>query len=151
MSQQIAAITLESGAVPHRRSLRAVTAPSFLECVATVAAEERQRAQDRGLEAELIDIAYWSRASQGAISRFENHHSQPRELDRLLAAYAKVCGVPAAQILREAVDRWEDAGGDLETPPSLEAAEASERLAERAERTRGSSAPSQPGRKRRPA
>jgi hypothetical protein len=88
-----------------------VSAPSFLDCVAAVAAEERQRARDRGADAELIDIAYWSRASQGAVSRFENSHSQPRDLDRLLLAYAKVCEIPAAQILREAIERWEQGGG----------------------------------------
>lgn len=84
---------------------------TFLECVAAVAAEERERA-----EAELIDIAYWSRASQGTISRFENGHSQPRDLDRLLLAYSKVCDVPAAELLRKAVDRWASRGGGAEHP-----------------------------------
>lgn len=86
--------------------LPVVGAPSFLECVAAVAAELRN-----GVDADLIDIAYWSRVSQGSVSRFENHHSQPRELDRLLLAYAKVCDVPPAEILLEAVRRWEAAGG----------------------------------------
>jgi hypothetical protein len=116
MTPQIATLRSESAAVRRTRSLRCVVTPSFLDCVATVAAEERQRARERGEDAELIDIAYWSRASQGAVSRFENHHSQPRELDRLLAAYAKVCDVPAAAILREAVERWEGAGGGTIEP-----------------------------------
>lgn len=106
MTTQIAVPSIESAARGSLRSLPRVAATSFLECVATVAAEHRLQ-----VGAELIDIAYWSRASQGAVSRFENHHSQPRNLDRLVLAYAKVCGVPAASILRDAVERWEEAGG----------------------------------------
>lgn len=45
------------------------------------------------------------------MSRFENEHSQPRDLDRLLLAYGEVCEVAPADILRAAIDRWEEAGG----------------------------------------
>lgn len=103
---QLAVAPIESEPLWHSLSLRGVAVPTYLDCVAEVAAELRHAAK-----AELIDIAYWSRASQGAVSRFENSHSQPRDLDRLLLAYSKVCGVPAADILRQAIDRWEAAGG----------------------------------------
>lgn len=115
MTPQFATTTVASRTRVCGRRLRAVAAPAFWECVADVVAELRAAADP---EAQLIDIAYWSRASQGAISRFERHESQPRDLDRLVVAYAKVCGADAAQIMREAIDRWEAAGGaDLPTNP----------------------------------
>lgn len=109
MSAHLAEEIIESGPVRRRPTLRLVATPSFLECVAEVAAEQRERARQRGDDAELIDIAYHSRISQGAISRFENGHSQPRDLDGLLLAYAKVTGMAVADMLREAIVRWEAA------------------------------------------
>lgn len=151
MTLQFAVPSIESAARGGLHSLPRVAAPTFLECVAAVAAERRREAQ-----AELIDIAYWSRASQGAVSRFENHHSQPRNLDRLLLAYSKVCEIPAGELLREAVRRWEEGAGagELNVPggaPPLDEALAREleAAAQRDRRQRGSSAAAGRGRARR--
>jgi hypothetical protein len=106
MTPQFAAPSSASAGTVRPRTLRAVASKSFLDCVADVAAEWREHAQ-----ADLIDIAYWSHASQGKVSRFEHHLAQPRDLDRLLVAYAKVSGKPASELLREAIRRWEEGGG----------------------------------------
>lgn len=109
VSPHFAGSSIESGEARPLHTLRAVAAPRFLECLATVAAEHRER-----VGAELIDISYWSRASQGKVSKFENHVTQtPRDLDYLLMAYAKVADVTPGDLLREAVTRWEAGIADL--------------------------------------
>lgn len=118
---------------------------SFLECLGAVAREHRER-----VEAQLIDISFWSRAGQSTVSKFERGESQPRDLDRLLVAYAKVSGASAGELLRDAIERWESGGGaELPTltpfprepsPQVREAAESLEDLAAREQRERGSTA-----------
>jgi transcriptional regulator with XRE-family HTH domain len=153
---EIARTAVASRVQHHPRTLRLVAPPSFLECVGAVAREHRDCA-----EAQLIDISFWSRASQGTVSRFENGESQPRDLDRLLTAYAKVSGVPAGELLREATARWEQGGGAVEPEltqivpgqarPAAEAAQALEAVAERDRRAPDSSAAGPRGRGRRRA
>jgi hypothetical protein len=131
-----------------------VAAASFLECLGAVAREHRER-----VEAQLIDISFWSRAGQSTISKFERGESQPRDLDRLLVAYAKVSGAAAGELLREATERWETGGGaELPTltpfpreptPPIREAAESLERLAERDRQERDSTEADQADQRRR--
>ena len=112
-------------------TLRLVAGPSFEEHVADIARELRDE-----LEVDLLEIAYWSGVAQSTISRWERHKSHVRELDALVRAYAKVStdwGRPltAGDLLREAITRWEEAGGD-ELPkvrPLRQAARAAKRLA----------------------
>lgn len=88
----------------RRRSVnfRPVSSLAYWECVAEVVAELRAERPD----VQLIDIAYWSRASQGSISRFEHKQSQPRNLDRLVVSYAKVLDIDPVDIMQTALDRW---------------------------------------------
>lgn len=97
----------------HALNYRPVPGPAYWECVAEVLAGERNERPD----VQLIDIAYWSRASQGAISRFERRESQPRDLDRLVVAYAKVLDLDPVQVMQSALDNWA-AGGGAELPTS---------------------------------
>jgi hypothetical protein len=140
LTQQIADTSSASAVWGSRRRLAAVSAPSFLECVGTVAREHRERA-----EADLLDIAYWSGASQGTVSRFERAEAQTRDLDSLLGAYAKVSDISPGDLLREATERWEDGGGAVVPEirprpirPPGQAAQAAGQVARRARRTRGS-------------
>lgn len=121
-----------------------------MKCIGQVARDHRER-----VGAQLLDIAFWSRLSQGTVSRFETAESQPRELDRLLTAYAKVSGIAAGDLLREAITRWEEGGGAV-TPelapfprPEEELADALEEAAQQAEQPPGTREQERPARARR--
>lgn len=114
MTTQFATKTYASAPTRRASKLPGVNRPVFVECVADVCRELREANDD----VQLIDVSYWSRISQGAVSRFESRESHPRDLDRLVVCYGKALGVDPAQIMREALQRWEDAGGaELPTSP----------------------------------
>lgn len=58
------------------------------------------------LQADLraIDIASSAGVSEAVISRFERGERWPKQLDEIVAAYERECGLPRLEIWRRAID-----------------------------------------------
>lgn len=54
-----------------------------------------------------IDIASTAGVSEGAVSRFETGRNTPRDLDRLVAAYAEECEAAPYELWLAALDAWQ--------------------------------------------